>query len=783
MMEGFADLLTDAFSEGSVPSFSTGDLDFESFCFDERSEEEQNKNPKTENDEARLQEASAEGAALLEGPLADALNSDENAYKEQTDEENDEEGLNRVRFSNETPEDDECPSSDGEEERSYFCSGRDGEEEAECQEEDEDTLKLIYKTVDGILEDEDSEILEDVDELQVSNNLQEEAHSDEEENGCRNENIAESPESEEEQEVDPDSSESDYEGVKTEEEEKEKPGPADPADSGLEFSCISLQNLQDLISEVDGEVYEEKMSDFTGEEHQEAGESFADYPSDFSSGEYGRNAATARSASPRLREEEGLQRAVTESHESEEEGSGKEEEFLFSRDIEVNVEKMMMSLDEAAGDEVEGKTEHLLRGTSFDDEEKTSESDSYSSSDDEEPLRRSSDVFSDKSRTRFLEHNTNLENIRSLGASGSDDSSFGRDRYDPAEFLSSGLGELETKTFLYEFFLSGEDTDGTESPNSGGNQCPDQDVNSYSVVQKKDSIPASPFVQGSIDDSFFFNTEPKDFTDDGQQEEEEEEEEEEDEYEERRNFEQMKQRIEAFKRFYDNSDDENGREERQIKVQFCADPLSQVNYYETDSDRDSVSSSSDREEDLSSAEQSDDKEEDLNPAEQSEDTEEDLNPAEQSEDTEEDLNPAEQSEDTEEDLNPAEQSEDTEEDLNPAEQSEDKEEDLNYAEQSENKEEDLNSGEQFEDSSSAEQSDEPQEPEEDLDIKPVFGPPIVQQHQSPADVVDTQTCTPTRKAFSTLKMIVTLGVLTATGLMMFCLATDQPDWLRPFFFF
>ncbi|XP_008411540.1 deoxyribonuclease I-like 1-like isoform X2 [Poecilia reticulata] len=755
-MEGFADLLTDAFSEGSVPSFSTGDLDFESLCFDEKSEEEQDRNPTTENDEARLQEASAEGAALLEGPTADALYSDENAFEEQTDEENDEEGLNGVRFSSESPEDDECPSSSGEEGQSNFCSGRDEEEEAESPEEDDDTLKSIYKTVDGILEDEDSEIPEDADELQV---LQEDAHSDEEEDACRDENIAESPESEEEQDVKQDSSESDYEGVKTE--EKEKPGTVDTADSGLEFSCMSLQNLQDLISEVDGEVSEEKMSDFTGEEHQEAGESFADYPSDFSSGEYGRNSAV--SASPCLREEEGPERAVTESewsHGSEEAGSGKEEEFLFSRDIEINVEKMMMSLDEAAGDEAERKVEHLLRGTSFDDEEKTSESDSYSSSDDEEPPRRSSYVFSDKSRTRLLEDDTNLEDIKSLGASGSDDRSFGRDGYDPAEFLSSGIGALETKTFLYEFFMGQEDTDGTESPNSGRNQCPVQDVNSYSVVQKKDSTPASPFVQGSIDDSFFFETEPNDFTDDGQQEEKEEEEEE-DEYEERRNFEQMKQRIEAFKKFYDNSDYENGREERQIKVQFCADPLSQVNYYETDSsDRDSVSSSSDGEEDRSSAEQSDDKEEDLNPAEQYED--------------EEDLNPVEQSEDKEEDLNLAEQSEDKEEDLNPAEHSDDKEEDLNSGEQFEDEEED---------SSCSEQSDEPQEPEEDLDIKPVFDPPIIQQHQSPADVADTQTCTATRRSFSTLKMILTLGVLTATGLMMFSLTTDQPDWLRQFLFF
>ncbi|KAI4824619.1 hypothetical protein KUCAC02_013118 [Chaenocephalus aceratus] len=67
---------------------------------------------------------------------------------------------------------------------------------------------------------------------------------------------------------------------------------------------------------------------------------------------------------------------------------------------------------------------------------------------------------------------------------------------------------------------------------------------------------------------------------------------------------QMK-RIRAFYEYYDDSDEETRRRERQIKVQFCADPLSQVIHYETDdSDRDSHSSSTEGEEDLSSAETS-----------------------------------------------------------------------------------------------------------------------------------------------------------------------------------
>lgn len=40
---------------------------------------------------------------------------------------------------------------------------------------------------------------------------------------------------------------------------------------------------------------------------------------------------------------------------------------------------------------------------------------------------------------------------------------------------------------------------------------------------------------------------------------------------------------------------------------------------------------------------------------------------------------------------------------------------------------------------------EPQEPEEELKIKPVCDPPIIQHEEKPADIDNSQTCKETRK--------------------------------------
>ena len=58
----------------------------------------------------------------------------------------------------------------------------------------------------------------------------------------------------------------------------------DPAGDMLDSPELMEQRLQDLLA--DDEEAVQKMEDFSGDDHQEAGESFAEYPSDFSSCEY-----------------------------------------------------------------------------------------------------------------------------------------------------------------------------------------------------------------------------------------------------------------------------------------------------------------------------------------------------------------------------------------------------------------------------------------------------------------------------------------------------------------
>lgn len=70
-------------------------------------------------------------------------------------------------------------------------------------------------------------------------------------------------------------------------EQEDKPPHWDnPGGDILDFSELIVEHLQDLIAEVDDGESVEKMKEFSGEEHQDAGESFAEYPSDFSSCEY-----------------------------------------------------------------------------------------------------------------------------------------------------------------------------------------------------------------------------------------------------------------------------------------------------------------------------------------------------------------------------------------------------------------------------------------------------------------------------------------------------------------
>ncbi|KAK7878559.1 hypothetical protein WMY93_030395 [Mugilogobius chulae] len=117
---------------------------------------------------------------------------------------------------------------------------------------------------------------------------------------------------------------------------------------------------------------------------------------------------------------------------------------------------------------------------------------------------------------------------------------------------------------------------------------------------------------GSVDDSFFFNDESEvlELTEERQMEDEDEEEE--------RRREQA--RIQAFYRFYGDQDDDSDKEERQTKVQFRMEGLSQVIHFDTDSSRE-YSSSSDEEEEDEEEEQGEEEEHEMEKEEKGTDEE------------------------------------------------------------------------------------------------------------------------------------------------------------------
>ncbi|XP_028266632.1 uncharacterized protein LOC114439084 [Parambassis ranga] len=574
-MEGFADLLTDAFSETSVPSFPDGDLDFENLNFDEKCEEEKIEDLTTKKDEALLQEAADETAHPFGRETKDVSYMAECAEEDIKDEE----------VLRKTPEED-YTSSSGESEQEGSVSEDDEDDEKEGAAEKPGDLWTSVCCSDKFTDDneEHSVIAEGQpaapqgdENSQVRNKEQSDSEGDEEVPYIKrgSEIMIKEQDSEEE-----DSSDLECEGTDIQQEENvlgqcfdvESPFGDNPAKATSDSPCTSMQSLQNLITEVDGEEHVEKIKDFSGEEHQEAGESFADYPSDLSSIEYvddgGKSPQGRSDALPGADCGSHAEMTWRESPVK----PDKMEECLHSGDLEAEAD--VMSLDMAVRRDI--LTECL-------DEDEERESDSYSSSDNE--VRRNIEELLD------YDFNKQQDDTQVYSGSSSEGHHITNNRPQP-DFLSWDFDVLKTDDLLSEYFLNTEDK--VETLPSDVSQA--EGINSYSVVQQGGTKTLSPSYRGSVDDSFFFTSDldTSELTEEGQLGD--------DEYEDDRNWEQEQERIKAFNRFYDDCDEENGRAERQTKVQFCADPLSQVNYYETDSsDRDSLSSSTDMEEDLSSA--------------------------------------------------------------------------------------------------------------------------------------------------------------------------------------
>lgn len=566
----------------SVGFLEDENLDFENLNSDKFEEDKTDisqENLPTKEEGALHQEASGEATILSNMENKDIYMA-ENVEEEPTDDENNEEDFQGVGISvtsmDKTPQED-FTSSDTESEEESSDSG-DEEEDMGTGEKPGDLLMSVHCSNEFCNDNKEDKIfaegqplaLEGTETPQVRNEEQGESEKDEEVSyfgqvpGHTKEIMikgegTEGDEQEREVETQEDSSDSECEHMKIKEEEEvialcseqEVESPY-RVEASLEFSEITVQNLQDLIEEVDTEEHVEKMKDFSGEEHQEAGESFADYPSDFSSCEYVEGEGQNRENDYKSNTLPCLEGAGTDIT-----WSGREEDtdqvgegYLYSRDLEMDADRVM-NLEE------NGKTKIENIEYGCDDEDLAAESDSYSSSDDDVQVRRD-DELSENMRLQDLENYKKLEDTQLYSESGaafsrlsvSDDHHL--NQVNIADFHINW--DFNFTSLLCEDLLTTEDTDTVETQPTDMRRHPAEDINSYSVVQREDSKTTSMSYQGSLDDSFFFNTEleASRVSELGQLGD--------DEYEEERNWEQEKERIEAFYKFYNDDIEENGRE-------------------------------------------------------------------------------------------------------------------------------------------------------------------------------------------------------------------------------
>ncbi|XP_023812318.1 uncharacterized protein LOC101163816 isoform X4 [Oryzias latipes] len=491
-MENLADFFTDAFSETSVPSFRDEDLDFESLSFDDQRWREETED--TTTGKALLQEAAAESGALLDEAIEDV-----SFMAGRVDEEKDGDEPPEVNLKGDTPERD-CTSSDGDSDQEGSVSGEAEEVGSGTAEEPGELLMEACCSEKHLSADKEDKIFTEGRPLDLQHN---EVEGDEDvgyfggipERGSEMTMMITMKEDEQEREAD--SSES--EKVK---EKHEESAPSEDERTSLTFPDISLQYLQDLIAEVDSEEEcVEKIAEFSGEEHQEAGESFADYPSDFSSCEYaegGRNDPEQKmNNEPFVGQNTNVEEVKTRAEDFDDE---KEDEILYSIDLKI-YENMMLSPDE-------GQPQLFLAASGGDDGDETEESGSSTPSDDDQKLTRTTE---EPAETMSLHDPINTELTGNI------------------QLYGEGIAVLSS-TWSDEQGELGDDED------------------------------------------------------------------------EKDRWEQEHERIEAFYRFYNDSEEDDAVEERQTKVQFCSNPLSQVIHYDNESsDRDSDTSSSNRDEDFDSA--------------------------------------------------------------------------------------------------------------------------------------------------------------------------------------
>lgn len=569
-------------------SFTDEDLDFENLHFDEKLEEDRagisHKNIPAKENKALHQEVTA----VLSSMEAKDISTAENVDDDELSDEASYQGV-EVISADETQEED-YTSSDGDSVQEDYVPGEDDDEEEGMRAGEESGELLMVVRCDtefcnGNKEDkvfaEGQPLAPEGDENpQVRNQEQGDSESEEElsyfgrvpehDSGMRMKGDGtEEDVLEREPEKQDDSSDSDSEATKSEgernvltlcfEQEAGNPPWEGSAKASLEHpdAGLSVQSLQDSVAKVNSEEYRsiEKIKDFSGEEHQEAGESFADYPSDFSSCEYVEDGGKTQESYHQLaakqdvcpgRAEADLRRMQME--------KDSDEEYLFNIGLDVAAD-MLSGLDVGSGDKDKGKIglmEQMWGGAAVRGCEK-SESDSYSSSDDEAHRSRSDEELCATVCPQDLEKNKQLEELH-RGSSALFSMWSTCDEYcraDPAEGNKHCSPNLSAaQPHLSDDLFDTEEVDMGETLPSIGSLCHAAGVSPYSMTQKWDTDPSN---QGSLDDSFFFKTEleASGITDLGELGD--------DEYEER-NWEQEQERIRAFYEFYDESDEQNEKE-------------------------------------------------------------------------------------------------------------------------------------------------------------------------------------------------------------------------------
>ncbi|XP_034028119.1 dentin sialophosphoprotein isoform X2 [Thalassophryne amazonica] len=610
MEQNFADLFSGAFSD-SLPAFPESDFNFESLNFEETFKEDMKESlhMPSKDDEVLHSQPAAQmpGLSSLESNDKDMAGSDD---EQPSDTNNSEEQQGK------SPEV-HCTSSSEDSELEDCVAG----EEADTGQQS--LLMSVHSSEEFWRFNTEVEIFaegqlpatEGTDKPQKRN---EESESDKEALYCGEVSkgdvkvITKDDGIEEEVEIQKNSV---YEGVKMEKDEG-KEDKALPQDFGQQDGnidtgrlvrdlCdspeISMQSLEEL--DADTEDHVDNIQDFSKDEYQEAGESFADYPSDFSSCEYVEERSTKVEKSPHQVDtlpcepnscSEQIVTDVTWLGCSGDTGRDTDK-HLHCKEVDTDE---VVDLDQDRGQRQ--IVEHIWGDPSVGViDHEVGECDESSSSEDDAQGRKSDEVFSGifdlKDQFKPLE-DTESQRDKVEFANWSICEDLGITRGDQTVFQMCWNTDVSTnKAPLYGQLFVDEENHETLSPDV--NQHPKENIcaNSYSITTKT----LCPSNQGSVDDSFFFNTDPvsSGFTEVGQLGD--------DESEDETNWEQEQERIEAFYKFYNDSDGENERKGREVKVQFSTDTSSRVIQYDTDSsDRNSLNSSTDSEDDPNSVDTS-----------------------------------------------------------------------------------------------------------------------------------------------------------------------------------